>query len=259
MTQPKGGPVRPGLVLAVVCAGVVLASLDMFIVNLALPVVAADLGGDLASLSWVLNGYTIIYAAALIPAGRLADRSGRKRGFLIGVPLFTVASALCAVAANTPMLVGFRVLQAIGAALLTPTSLSIVLATFPPERRGRAVRTWTAMGGLAAALGPMLGGLLTELDWRWIFLVNVPIGVAAIVVGGRVIPALPGERGRSRHVRRRTADLRHRRAGARAGPGQRVGLGVGGVLGLFVLALVAGAAFFVRSAAHPVPCWNSVC
>ena len=171
MTQPtaptraaRRAAVRPGPVLAVVCAGVVLASLDMFIVNVALPLVAADLGGRLESLSWVLNGYAIVYAAALVPAGRLADRSGRKRGFLIGVAVFTVASALCAVATSTAALVGFRVLQALGAALLTPASLSIVLATFPPERRGGAVRTWTAMGGLAAALGPVLGGLLTELD-----------------------------------------------------------------------------------------------
>jgi EmrB/QacA subfamily drug resistance transporter len=254
MTQPKGGSARPGLVLAVVCAGVILASLDMFIVNLALPAIAADLGGDLAALSWVLNGYTIIYAAALIPAGRLADRTGRKRGFLVGVLLFTVTSALCAVAANTPMLVGFRVLQAIGAALLTPTSLSIVLATFPPERRGRAVRIWTAMGGLAAALGPMLGGLLTELDWRWIFLVNVPVGVAAVVVGGRVIPALPGERGRRPDtVGAALLTLAIGVLVLALVEGNGWGWGSARIVGLFVLAVLAGAGFLVRSATHASP------
>jgi EmrB/QacA subfamily drug resistance transporter len=254
MTQPKDGSARPSLVLAIVCAGVVLASLDMFIVNLALPAIAVDLGGDLAALSWVLNGYAIIYAATLIPAGRLADRTGRKRGFLIGVLLFTVTSALCAVAANTAMLVGFRVLQAIGAALLTPTSLSIVLATFPPERRGRAVRIWTAMGGLAAALGPMLGGVLTEFDWRWIFLVNVPVGVAACIVGARVIPDLPGERGR------RPDTLGSALLTVAIGvlvlalvEGNEWGWGSARIAGLFVLAVLAGTGFVVRSAAHASP------
>jgi len=261
MTQPtaptraaRRAAVRPGPVLAVVCAGVVLASLDMFIVNVALPLVAADLGGSLESLSWVLNGYAIVYAAAPVPAGRLADRSGRKRGFLIGVAVFTVASALCAVATSTAALVGFRVLQALGAALLTPASLSIVLATFPPERRGGAVRTWTAMGGLAAALGPVLGGLLTELDWRWIFLVNVPVGIAAIVAGARLIPDLPGERGRMPDAL--GAVLLAVAIGVLVlalVQGNDWGWTSARVLGLFALALAAGAAFFARSARHPSP------
>jgi EmrB/QacA subfamily drug resistance transporter len=241
-------------VLAVVCAGVVLASLDMFIVNVALPLVAADLGGSLESLSWVLNGYAIVYAAALVPAGRLADRSGRKRGYLIGVAVFTVASALCAVATSTAALVGFRVLQAIGAALLTPASLSIVLATFPPERRGGAVRTWTAMGGLAAALGPVLGGLLTELDWRWIFLVNVPVGIAAIAAGARLIPDLPGVRGRVPDAL--GAVLLTVAIGVLVlalVQGNDWGWTSARVLGLFALALVAGAGFLERSARHPSP------
>ncbi len=179
--------------LAIVCAGVVLASLDLFIVNVALPDISRDFGhASLGELSWVLNGYAITYAALLVFFGRLADRYRRDRGFLLGVAIFTAASAACAAANGVAMLVAFRLVQAAGAALLTPTSLGLVLASYPPERRGGAVRTWTAMGGLAAALGPVVGGLLVTASWRWVFLVNVPIGVTALVVGWRRLPEVPG-------------------------------------------------------------------
>ena len=183
----------PGQVLAIVCAGVVLASLDLFIVNVALPEISRDFGhASLGELSWVLNGYAIVYAALLVFFGRLADRHRRDHGFLLGVAIFTAGSAACAAADGVAMLVAFRLVQAVGAALLTPTSLGLVLASYPPERRGGAVRTWTAMGGLAAALGPVIGGLLVTASWRWVFLVNVPIGVAALVVGWRRLPHVPG-------------------------------------------------------------------
>ena len=183
----------PGLVLAIVCAGVILASLDLFIVNVALPVIAHDFGhASLGELSWVLNGYAIVYASLLVFFGRLADRHRRNYGFLLGVAIFTAASAACAAATSVPMLVAFRLVQAAGAALLTPTSLGLVLASYPAERRGGAVRTWTAIGGLAAALGPVVGGLLVTASWRWVFLVNVPIGVAALVVGWLKLPDVPG-------------------------------------------------------------------
>jgi EmrB/QacA subfamily drug resistance transporter len=187
----------PNLVLVIVCAGVVLASLDLFIVNVALPQMARDFGAHgLGGLSWVLNGYAIVYAALLVLFGRLADRYPRERGFLIGVAVFVAASAACAAATSLPMLIAFRVLQAAGAALLTPTSLGLILATFPPERRHSAVRTWTAVGGIAASLGPAVGGLLVAASWRWVFLVNVPIGLAALVVGWRLLPEVPGHPGR---------------------------------------------------------------
>ncbi len=179
--------------LAIVCAGVVLASLDLFIVNVALPDISRDFGhASLGELSWVLNGYAITYAALLVFFGRLADRYRRDRGFLLGVAIFTAASAACAAANGVAMLIAFRLVQAAGAALLTPTSLGLVLASYPPERRGGAVRTWTAMGGLAAALGPVVGGLLVTASWRWVFLVNVPIGVTALLVGWRRLPEVPG-------------------------------------------------------------------
>ncbi len=173
--------------------GVVLASLDLFIVNVALPDMAKDLGNtNLSDLSWVLNGYAIVYASLLVLFGRLADRHRRKYGFLLGVAVFTVASAACGAATSVTMLVIFRLVQAAGAALLTPTSLSLVLASYPSERRSSAVRTWTATGGLAAALGPVVGGLLVAISWRWVFFVNVPIGIAALVVGWLKLPDAPG-------------------------------------------------------------------
>jgi EmrB/QacA subfamily drug resistance transporter len=183
------------LVLTIVCAGVVLASLDLFIVNVALPQIGADFhlrGSDLADLSWVLNAYAIVYAAFLVLFGRLSERYHREQGFLLGVAVFVAASAACGAATSLPMLVAFRVLQAFGAALLTPTSLSLILATFEPERRHGAVRTWTAVGGLAAAAGPVVGGLLVAASWRWVFLVNVPVGLLALLVGWRRLPRVPG-------------------------------------------------------------------
>jgi EmrB/QacA subfamily drug resistance transporter len=180
-------------VLIIVCAGVVLASLDLFIVNVALPQIAHDLKAPrLSELSWVLNGYAIAYASLLVFFGRLADRYPRERGFLLGVAVFTVASAACAASTSVGMLIGFRLVQAAGAALLTPTSLGLLLASYEPERRQGAVRAWTAVGGVSAALGPVIGGLLVAIDWRIVFLVNVPVGVAALVIGWRRLPHVPG-------------------------------------------------------------------
>src|ERR1700730_8204711 len=186
-------PASPSQVLAIVCAGVVLASLDLFIVNVALPAIARDFrGASLSQLSWVLNGYAIVYASLLVLFGRFADRYRRDSGFLARGAVFPVASAARAAATSVGMLVTFRLVQAAGAALVTPTSLGLVLASYPAERRGGAVRAWTAPGGLAAARGPVAGGLLVTASWRWVFLVNVPVGVAALAVGWRKLPHIPG-------------------------------------------------------------------
>jgi EmrB/QacA subfamily drug resistance transporter len=200
LSQPasarRPGSAPPAQVLVIVCAGVILASLDLFIVNVALPRIARDFGGaSLGDLSWVLNGYAIVYASLLVLFGRLADRHRRKYGFLLGVAVFTLASAACGAATSVAMLVAFRLVQAAGAALLTPTSLSLVLAAYPAERRSGAVRAWTAVGGVAAALGPVIGGLLVAASWRWVFLVNVPIGLAALVAGWLRLPDAPGHAG----------------------------------------------------------------
>ncbi|MDE2361792.1 MAG: MFS transporter [Hyphomicrobiales bacterium] len=183
----------PNHVLAIVCVGICLANLDLFIVNVGLPNIGRDMAGaSLEDLSWILNGYAIAYAALLIFFGRLAERHRRDRSFLLGVALFTAASAACAVSTSVETLVAFRIVQAAGAALMTPTSLGLLLAVFPPEKRGAAVRTWTAIGGLAAALGPLVGGLLVQANWRFIFLVNVPIGLVAMIVGWLRLPRVEG-------------------------------------------------------------------
>jgi EmrB/QacA subfamily drug resistance transporter len=192
-TSIRRADASPMLVLVIVCAGVVLASLDLFVVNVALPDIARDLHtASLGDLSWVLNAYAIVYAALLVLFGRLAESHRRDHGFLLGVVIFTAASAACGAASSLAMLVAFRIVQAAGAALLTPSSLSLVLATSSPERRHGAVRAWTAVGGAAAALGPVVGGLLVAASWRWVFYVNVPIGIAALIVGWRRLPAVPG-------------------------------------------------------------------
>src|SRR6202020_1561827 len=186
----------PGIVLTIVCAGVVLASLDLFIVNVALPQIGRDFhlhGDGLSALSWVLNGFAIVYAALLVLFGRIAERYRRDRAFLLGVAVFVAASAACGAATSVAMLVAFRIVQAAGAALLTPTSLGLILATFPSERRNGAVRTWTAVGGLAATLGPVIGGLLVAVSWRWVFLVNVPVGLLALAAGWRWLPRVEGQ------------------------------------------------------------------
>ena len=246
---------RPGAVLAVVCLGVVLATLDLFIVNIAFPAIGRSFGGaGLGPLSWVLNAYTIVFAALLVPAGRLADLVGRKAGFLVGVAVFTVSSGLCALADDVPQLVAARVLQAAGAALLTPASLGLLLAAFPPGRRAGAVRIWGAMSGVAAAIGPVVGGVLVNLDWRWIFLVNVPVGVVALVLGVRVLPSVPRQP-------ERLPDLVGALALALAVGALTLGLVRGeewGWTSAQVLASLGGSValfvgFVVRSARHPRP------
>lgn len=199
-TEPEQRPVAkgqskasPNQVLAIVCVGICLANLDLFIVNVGLPNIARDFkDSSIEDLSWILNGYAIAYAALLVFFGRLAERHRRDLSFLLGVALFTVASAACAVSGGIASLVAFRLLQAAGAALMTPTSLGLLLASFPPDRRGAAVRNWAAIGGLAAALGPLVGGVLVTFNWRWIFLVNVPIGLIALVIGWLKLPEVEG-------------------------------------------------------------------
>ena len=193
LSQLRRQDASASLVLVIVCAGVVLASLDLFIVNLAMPSMARDLHQrSLSTLSWVLNGYAIVYASLLVLLGRLSEARARQNAFLAGALLFTLASAACGAATNLGMLIAFRVIQAAGAALLTPASLSMVLATAAPERRGGAVRAWTAIGGAAAALGPVVGGPLVAISWRWVFFVNVPIGLTAVIVGWLRLPNVPG-------------------------------------------------------------------
>jgi EmrB/QacA subfamily drug resistance transporter len=176
------------LVLAIVSLGIFMTVLDLFIVNIAFPNIQRDFAGsNLSSLSWILNGYAIVFAALLVPAGRIADRVGQKRVFIAGLTLFTIASALCAVAPGTAFLIVARLIQAAGAAAVTPTSLALLLTAMPAAKRTWALGIWTAVGGMGAAAGPTIGGLLVSLSWRWVFLVNLPIGIIAILVSARIL------------------------------------------------------------------------
>lgn len=179
---------RKWQVSLVVVAGVFMSSLDLFIVNIAFPAISRHFGGaSLSSLSWVLSAYAIVFAALLVPAGRWADAFGRKRAFLLGLGVFVLASAGCAAAASVGLLVLARIVQAAGGALMVPTSLGLMLPEFEPAQRHVAIGLWAASGGVAAAAGPPLGGLLVQADWRWVFLVNLPVGLAALLVGARVL------------------------------------------------------------------------
>src|SRR4051812_39688588 len=176
-------------VLLVTAVAVFMAFLDVTIVNVAFPSIEkAFPSTSLAGLSWVLNAYNIVFAALLVPAGRLADLLGRRRMFFVGMGLFLLASALCGLAWSVGLLVSARVLQAAGAAVLVPTSLGLLLPEFPLERRASATALWGAVGAVAAATGPSLGGLLIEWSsWRLVFFVNLVLGVAAWVPARRLL------------------------------------------------------------------------
>src|SRR3954466_14229187 len=165
-------------VLLVTAVAVFMAFLDVTIVNVAFPSIHEDFASvSVAGLSWVLNAYNIVFAAMLVPAGRLADLLGRRRLFFIGLAVFVIASCLCGLAWSVPVLVSARVIQALGAALLVPTSLGLLLPEFPIEQRATATALWGAVGGVAAATGPSLGGLLIHWgDWRLLFFVDLGLG-----------------------------------------------------------------------------------
>jgi len=179
---------RKWTVSLIVCVGVFMSSLDLFIVNIAFPAIGKHFGGaSLDSLSWILSGYAIVFAALLVPAGRWADAFGRKRAFLLGLAIFVASSAACALAPSVGFLIGARIVQAVGGALMLPTSLGLMLPEFGPHERHVAIGVWAATGGIAAASGPPLGGLLVQADWRWVFLVNVPVGLLGLGFGLRLL------------------------------------------------------------------------
>jgi EmrB/QacA subfamily drug resistance transporter len=181
----------PWLVLSVLCLGFFMILLDTTIVNIAIPNMIDGLHASLDQILWVLNAYVLVYAVLLITAGRLGDLYGPKQLFMIGLVIFTLASAACGFANNPNQLIAARVAQGIGGALLTPQTLSVLTVIFPPERRGAAFGIWGAVAGVATVAGPTLGGfIVTHWGWRWIFYVNVPVGAVALVMAGIVMPNL---------------------------------------------------------------------
>ncbi len=176
-------------VIAATVLGSGMAAIDSTVVGIALPTIGREFHPSFGVLQWVVTGYALTLAALLLTGGSLGDRYGRRRIFCVGIVWFTVSSAACAAAPGTTTLVVVRVLQGVGAALLTPGSLAIIQSSFDDEDRGRAIGAWSGLGGVATAAGPLLGGyLIAAASWRWIFLINLPIGVAVLVMSVRHVP-----------------------------------------------------------------------
>ncbi|MGN6685932.1 MAG: DHA2 family efflux MFS transporter permease subunit, partial [Actinomycetales bacterium] len=243
--------------LLISCFGALLAFLDVTIVNVAFPDIQSTFPrSSLGSLSWILNAYNIVFAALLVPAGRFADLFGRRRVFNLGILVFTLASVWCAVSPSVPMLITARVAQAVGAALLVPASLALVVEAFPGERRTHAVGLWSATAAIASGLGPPLGGLLVQAEsWRLAFLVNLPLGVLALLAGRRklVESRAPGRRTKPDLLG--TALLAIAMALVTLGivQGPDWGWGSLGVVLSFALTAATVAAFVVRSRTHRYP------
>jgi MFS transporter, DHA2 family, methylenomycin A resistance protein len=176
--------------LIAICLGYFMVILDATVVNVALPALGRDLGGGVSSLQWVVDGYTLVFAGLLLSAGSLGDRLGGRRVFRGGLVLFTLASAACAAAPSVAVLVIARLAQGLGAALLVPSSLALLRAAYEdPRERARAVGIWGAVAGIAAASGPVIGGLLVSASsWRAVFLLNLPVGIGALLLAHRHVP-----------------------------------------------------------------------
>ncbi|MFD8002641.1 MFS transporter [Streptomyces mirabilis] len=188
---------NPWAILITLSLGFFMTLLDLTIVNIAIPDMGQDLDASLDEILWVVNAYTLALAVLMITAGRLGDLRGKRNLFLAGVALFTLASLACGLAQNPAQLIAFRAVQGLGAALLMPQTLSIIAEVFPADRRGAAMGIWGVVAGVSGALGPIIGGaLITHLDWRWIFFVNLPLGV---VVLGLAAAVIPGSRRTVRH------------------------------------------------------------
>jgi EmrB/QacA subfamily drug resistance transporter len=174
--------------LGAVAFGLFMIMLDNTIVNVALPSIQSDLHIGISELEWVFNGYALTFGVLMLTGGKLADMLGRRRIFIVGLLVFTVASLFCGLATSSSWLIGARVVQGMGSALMNPATLSIVTATFPPRQRGMAIGIWAGVAAMALAIGPLAGGLITEhLGWNWIFFINVPVGILAIIVTRLVV------------------------------------------------------------------------
>ncbi len=174
--------------LGAVAFGLFMIMLDNTVVFVALSAIQSDLGISTSELEWVVNGYALTFAVLMLTGGKLADMIGRRRIFIIGLAIFTASSLACGLATGATMLIGARVVQGVGSALMNPATLSIITATFPPRQRGTAIGIWVGVSAMALAIGPLVGGILTEqINWSWIFFINVPVGIVAIIVARLVI------------------------------------------------------------------------
>lgn len=194
---PDPAPASRPLTVALAAGAYLMVTLDALVVVTALPSIHADLGGGVGGLPWIVNAYTLTFAAAIITAAALGDRLGRRRTYGAGLLLFSAASAACALAPDLGFLIGFRAVQGLGAAVLMPLGLTLLTSAFPAEKRGAVVGIWGGVAGLGVASGPLVGGVVTQgLDWHWVFWVNVPIGLIAAVALPRLVPETYGPRSR---------------------------------------------------------------
>src|SRR5215216_813339 len=178
--------IRPWWTFAIVSVALFMVVLDNLVVTTALPSIRADLGGGLQALEWTVNAYTLTFAVLLLTGAALGDRFGRRRMFVIGIGIFTLASAGAALAPSTGALIAARALQGAGAAIVTPLTLTLLSTAFPPEKRGLAIGAWSGISGLGVALGPLVGGAVVEgISWHWIFWINVPVGLALLPLAAR--------------------------------------------------------------------------
>ncbi len=197
--------------LAAVAFGLFMIMLDNTVVNVALPSIERDLHVSISELEWIVTAYALTFAALLITGGKLGDLYGRKLIFIVGIGIFTASSLACGLAPNAGFLIGARMVQGVGAALMNPASLSIITATFPPRERGQAIGIWAGVSAMALAIGPLVGGVIVEtINWNWIFYINVPVGIAGIVVSlvrdhrvARHVPRAEHRPARPRHLRPR--------------------------------------------------------
>jgi len=174
--------------LGAVAFALFMIMLDNTIVNVALPAIERDLGIDVQELEWIVTGYALSFAVLMLTGGKLADMYGRRRIFVVGLVVFTLSSLACGLSTSSEMLIAARVIQGVGAAILMPATLSLITAAFPPQQRGAALGIWAGVSALALAIGPLIGGLITEhINWNWIFYVNVPVGILAIVAALTII------------------------------------------------------------------------
>jgi EmrB/QacA subfamily drug resistance transporter len=188
MTPPVTATASRPFTVVLAAGAYLMVTLDALVVVTALPSIHADLGGGVGGLPWIVNAYTLTFAAAIITAAALGDRLGRRRTYGAGLVLFSAASAACALAPDLGFLIGFRAVQGLGAAVLMPLGLTLLTSAFPSEKRGAVVGIWGGVAGLGVATGPLVGGVVTEgLDWHWVFWVNVPIGLAAAFALPRLV------------------------------------------------------------------------
>jgi EmrB/QacA subfamily drug resistance transporter len=241
--------------LAAVSFGLFMIMLDNTVVNVALPSIQRDLGADLSSLEWIVTGYALTFAALMLIGGKLADAYGRRLIFVAGIVIFTASSLACGLAGSEEVLIAARIVQGAGAALMNPATLSIIAATFPPRERGTAIGIWAGTSALALAIGPLVGGLLTEhVGWEWIFFVNIPVGVLGIAASFLLIEESKDET----HVRLDLPGLLTSALGLFSLTyglieANSYGWGSGRIVGAFILAAVSLGLFLVLERRQRAP------